>query len=148
MTQGRADEPKVVGLVVDQLLRSARGFTDDIFSHIVPLSSDLHYSFDDINKKTSINLPNNAGVKNSATFRMLADNGRDAESKSKEVLFVISDHMKQNYYEVEILIKRYQSISTLPTDDFKKIKKLLTKVLVNRFFEWSISVQGKKEKFS
>ena len=87
-------------------------------------------------------LPVDGGEKTENTFMMLASHGRDAECKSKEVLFVVCDHMKQQYYELEIMIKRYQSISTLSNDQFKKIKKCVTKALTTRFYQWSLVVQG------
>ena len=85
-----------------------------------------------------------AEEKTECTYRILGAHGRDAESKSKEVLFVLCDHLKQEYCQLEIMIKRYQAVSQMSNEEptFKKVKKAVIRSLTHRFWVWSLTVQG------
>ena len=50
-SDGHIEEPKLVGLVIDQLIRSSRAFTKTVFEQIIPIASDLHFNFDDVTKQ-------------------------------------------------------------------------------------------------
>ena len=147
MLRGRIDEPKLIALVVEQLLRASRTFTGDFNTHAIELASDLHFNFDDISKQANkVLIPEKTTEKTESYFRMLAGHGRCAESKSKETLVVLCDQMKPQYYELEITIKRYQS--SIPSVDdenylnITKTKKKLLKAITTQLYQYSVVIKG------
>ena len=140
MKKGRVDEPKLIALVTEHLLRSARRFTDSFMSHAIEIASDLHFNFDDIATNAKIRVPGGGEEKDAHFFRMLADHGRCAESKSIDTLAVIADMMKKYYYELDLVIKRYQAM-TGQCDDGKKRERLANHI-VQQCFQWAMMNEG------
>ena len=97
----KCHDPKISAKTVCQnlyyCLKSSRSFTERIIEQCIELASDLHLNFDDISKEKMVMDVDGPTEKTEHYYLMLADHGRCAESKSKEVLEVLCNQARLTY---------------------------------------------------